>query len=203
MPAWTLNLAPEFGGVPFGPFQDSTIYLGSDNTRCQIVLHPSLGVRPVHASVSFHGGGAMVSPVEMSGAVFAAPRGQVQGASLRGSTNLAVGDGFALVSATGPRFTLAPASQVAAPPPPLGGLLPPSAARRLTPGAFQAEVGRVADRELHRMGPFATVSKLGYQLRSGALTQPRVVVGLVVGGGAFLFASCGGLASAVWLWMNR
>ena len=204
--AYTLSLAQEFGGFAFGPFETGVVSLGSDAGRCQIVLHPSLGVRPVHAQVSFQGGQVVVQPVEMSGPVFFCSRDRAIGDRMRGAASLAVGDGFALVTANGPRFTLSIAQPVAPPPRPTGplpGFPQPPGAHRLNAKSMQREVNRQVGAELHRLVPVSTFSKFAYQLKTGALFQPRYVVGALLALGSALVVGCGGVMTAVYAWMHR
>ena len=41
----TLGLDPQYGGTVFGPFQSTTVVLGSEPSQCTITLHEGMGVR--------------------------------------------------------------------------------------------------------------------------------------------------------------
>lgn len=193
MAAVLLVLAPEFGGLAFGPFTAGGVRLGSDPAQCTITLHPSLGVRPLHAQLSVQADGrALLQPVEVGAMVYVFSGGG-RGAEVRGHATLSPGDAFSLASPTGPRFTLTLDQTAAAPPP---GARLPRGAERLSAGSLAAEARRQAGAAAH-LGPLASLSTFGYRLKSGALTQPRVVVGLIFGLGGLLVTGCGGLVAAV------
>ncbi len=195
----TLSLAPEFGGQVFGPFPAGTVLLGSDGAQCTLTLHPSMGVRPVHAQLVLQPDGrALIQPVDMAGAVFLHRAGR-PGERLRSAAPLAPGEAFSLASADGVRFTLG--LQEAAP-----AMMPsasrPRGADRLSAGALGAEARRQADVELQRIGSVAGARQLGYQWKSGALFQPRNVVALIVAVGGALVMGCGGVGAAVFAWLK-
>lgn len=198
----TLSLAPEFGGQVFGPFPPGTVLLGSDGAQCTLALHPNMGVRPVHAQLVVQPDGrALVQPVDVAGAVYVHRPGRAP-ERLRSAAPLAAGEAFSLASADGVRFTLGLMEG-----PPMGAVQQGSSGRprgadRLSAASLGAEARRQADVELQRVAPVAGARQLGYQLKSGALFQPRNVVALIIAVGGALVMGCGGIGAAVFAWLK-
>lgn len=194
----TLALSPEFGGQVFGPFA-GTVLLGSDGQQCALALHPSLGVRPVHAQLIVQPDGrALVQPVDQAGAVFVHRIGRAP-ERLRSAAPLSPGEAFSLATADGVRFTVGvQEAQTYATP----AAARPRGADRLSAASLGAEARRQADVELQRIGSVAGARKLGYQLKSGALFQPRNVVALIVAVGGAALVGCGGLVTAAIAWLK-
>ena len=46
-----LQLAPEFGGTEFGPYEDLEVTLGADHTSCHIHIPADFGTFPIHAKI--------------------------------------------------------------------------------------------------------------------------------------------------------
>lgn len=194
----TLALGPEFGGQVFGPFAAGTVLLGSDGAQCALALHPSLGVRPVHAQLIVQPDGrALIQPVDVSAPVFIHRIGRAP-ERLRTASPLAPGEAFSLATADGVRFTLG-LQEVAAPSP---AAARPRGADRLSAASLGAEAKRQVDVELQRVGSIAGARQLGYQWKSGALFQPRNVVALIVAVGGAALVGCGGLATALFAWLR-
>lgn len=194
----TLSLAPEFGGQVFGPFPAGTVLLGSDQSQCALALHPSLGIRPVHAQlIVVPDGGVILQPVDTAGPVFAHPAGR-RPERLRGATRLAPGDAFSLATADGVRFTVG--IQEAAP---VAAAARPQGMGRLSTASLGREAVRQVDVALQTAGPVAGARKLGFQWKSGALFQPRNVVALVIALGGAMIVGCGGLATAIFAWLRH
>lgn len=100
-----LQLAPEFGGTKFGPFEGVEIRLGSDPARNQIRLPEELGVAPEHVKVLKQGETSfIIAPVERSAAVYLWRAGQRKPRQVTAPVAITVGDGFSLVTPEGPRF---------------------------------------------------------------------------------------------------
>ncbi|MCB9759340.1 MAG: hypothetical protein H6739_05830 [Alphaproteobacteria bacterium] len=189
----TLTLSPEFGGTTFGPFQPAPIALGSDSRRCQIVLSPQLGVRPVHCYVTPNGDGSFTLQLGEAGVglyYYVRARGQAQ--PVRSVTRLQTGDAFALGSPGGPRFVLGIYQE--APAPGVGGK-----GRRGLPTAGQmgAEVKRQMSTELHRNKITGALQTYFYRLSSGAYFQPRYILAGAVAVFGILATGCAGLLRLV------
>ncbi|MEZ4239295.1 MAG: hypothetical protein R3F59_24705 [Myxococcota bacterium] len=111
-----LQLPPELGGVRFGPFP-GTCVLGSDPKRAQVVLDPSMGIFPVHATVTQTAGGTYtVAPGAKDAKLFLVPAGQTHTWPITGPVQAKVGDLVILGTVTGPRFQLQTDQPVAAAP---------------------------------------------------------------------------------------
>ena len=196
-----LLLSPAFGGLAFGPFPNGTMLLGSDGQRCAVTLLASLGIAPVHAQLTWHGdGSATIQPAERGAAIFRVGGARVE--TIASPVRLRPGEAFALGSAQGPAFTLATSipGQPAAPPP--GAARRPATGRdRLSAGSLGREVQRQVNTEAQRN--FGFLSQLGFAARSGALLQPRYVVGALIAVGGTMVVGCGGLLAAAAAWLHR
>lgn len=195
----SLALAPEFGGTVFGPFPPGVITLGSDPS-CTLALHASLGLRPTHAQLVVQPDGrAVIQPAEAAAVVVVFASGRPPN-RLRSAATLSPGDAFALGGPEGARFTLQVATAAAQASPAAGR---PRGMDRLSAGSLAAEARRQADVGLQTMGPFQELRRAGFRLRSGALLQPRYIVGalVVIGGG--LMTGCGGIFALLAAWWRH
>jgi hypothetical protein len=101
-----LQLSEEFGGTLFGPIKLPEYRLGSAEGN-EVQLAEGLGVEPFHVRLIRKGGDTYyLAPVERSAAVWLYRAGQPRPELLHGPTVIRPGDGFALVTPEGVRFTL-------------------------------------------------------------------------------------------------
>lgn len=191
-----LQLAPEFGGTKFGPFEGAEIRLGSDPSRNDIVLPESLGVMPEHLKIIKQAAdNYVIAPTERTAAVFlyrvdGRPAKQVV-------TPVAVGpnDGFSLVTAEGPRFYIIvemPQEKRDGPKTQLQKNV-----KGLTPTAFWEEIKRQGIAK-------ATTTQAGYIwrnastfIKSGAIFSPRNIIMLVMSGSGWVFAGAAGCGACL------
>jgi hypothetical protein len=102
-----LQLAPEFGGTKFGPFDQVEIRLGSDPGNSDITLPEALGVAPQHLKLlKQQDDSYILAPVERTAAVYHFRAGSPRPKQVLAPTAIASGDGFALVTPEGPRFAV-------------------------------------------------------------------------------------------------
>ena len=100
-----LQLAPEFGGTKFGPFDHVEVRLGSDPSNSDITLPPTLGVADQHVKlIKQQDGSFIVAPVDRTAAVFHFRAGSGRPKQVLAPTAVSNGDSFALVTPEGPRF---------------------------------------------------------------------------------------------------
>jgi hypothetical protein len=212
MPAF-VSLTRAFGGTRFGPFDGPYVALGSDPEQCHIVLPRELGVYPVHAWLTIEDGGTFVlQPAEQRATVYSHAHGTPM--PLTTAVRLGSSQQFSLVSPDGARFIVEYAAPQAdhgwqqgmpvaargqgdrsSP----GGSGPRIGGRRMpTAGDLAAEARRQAG--VHLMtGPLAQFSHLFHRLQSGALFQPRYIIGALVALGGVLFTGCTGLLALLHL----
>jgi hypothetical protein len=199
MPAF-VSLTRQFGGTRFGPFDGPYVALGSDAQQCHIVLPRELGVYPVHCWITIDPGGTFViQPGEQGAYVYSHALGTPS--VVESADRLGNGQQFSLVAPDGPRFVIEAAPAVAAPG--LGvaqqgqGGRQPAGRRRSgrgmpTAGDMLGEVQRQAG--VHLMtGPLAQFSHLFHRARSGALFQPRYIIGALIALFGMAFTGCSGL----------
>ena len=185
----TLGLDPQYGGTVFGPFQSTTIVLGSEPSQCTITLHEGMGVRSTHAQLIVQPDGVCVlQPTDIAGPVYIfGPKGPER---LRGAARLGHGESFALVASDGIRFTVGVVQQTFTATP---ASARPIGAGRLSAPALVAEAKRQIDATAQTIGPVATARKAGYRAKTGAMFQPRQLVGVVFILGFMAIMSCGGM----------
>ena len=200
MPAF-ISLTRQFGGTRFGPFDGPYVALGSDAQQCHIVLPRELGVFPIHCWVTIDpGGGFVVQPAQQGAYVYSHAQGAPAGIS--SAERLASGQHFSLVSPDGPCFLLEGAAAMATPG--LGRAQQGQGGRTVpgrrsgrgmpTAGDMLQEVRRQAG--VHLMtGPLAQFSHLFHRARSGALFQPRYIIGAVIALCGAIVTGCSGLAT--------
>ena len=210
-----LALPPELGGTTYGPFHEGTIAVGTDPERCQLVLNPDAGLLPVHVWISPVGHCWSIQPAGR-GAVFL--RRGVSVAAVTAPVQAYPGDVICLVRDDGVRFILRGDPAAVAPPPVaaptpaetpadvrptpvVGGGPPTTGGQRRAPTAGQManEAKRQAGVAVFSSGPLAFINQVVFRGRTGALLQPRYVVGAVVALFVALFSGCSGLAGLVHL----
>lgn len=188
---FVLTLSPEFGSTSFGPFAPGPVALGSDPGRCQVVLNPSLGVRPTHAVITpMNANTFVLQPAEQGIGLFYFVGGRGQEQPVGNAVQLRPGDAFAIGSPAGPRFIVGLYTQPAAPASQgfkLGGRSVPTA------GQMGQEVKRQTSTSIMTNPVVQEVSKLFWQVRTGAIFQPRVILGFALGLFGFLLAGCAAL----------
>lgn len=215
MPTY-LQLPPQQGGTRFGPFPAGVIQLGTDPNHCQISLAATPGIAPIHVMISPMGGGRFnVQPIQQGLELHLIQRGQTQLWPIQGPTTATQGDAVVIGGAGGPTFTLQWEDPVVAAGPVARG--PTGAAPGIAPGSggfggprgrsnnlasgIGAEMQRQAfARVLGRAGPLRDIYHMMYRLRSGALTNPRVIVGVIgtmAAGFVAVATSCAGLVGAI------
>jgi hypothetical protein len=102
-----LTLAAEFGGTRFGPFEGTQTRLGSDRSRCHIVIPESLGVVKEHCCIQRRAPDDLVlAPLDPAGALYLWKRQEQSPIRVSAATSVRDGDSFALVSPDGPRFVI-------------------------------------------------------------------------------------------------
>jgi hypothetical protein len=191
-----LQLPPELGGVKFGPFPGS-VTLGSDGSRSQLVLDPSHGIYPVHATLARVPDGTItVAPARPECKVFLVPAGQPHVWPATSPVQARPGDTIIVGTPAGPRFQILTDAPVAAAP--SAAQVVESARRggeqgfvqgmgqlvdglvRPTGGGIAGELQRRAVAEaLSKPGPVRSFYVVYTKLRSGQLFTPYVVVGLL------------------------
>ncbi|MCO4744572.1 MAG: hypothetical protein KC912_07285 [Proteobacteria bacterium] len=195
-----LQLAPEQGGTRFGPFPSGVIQLGSAARTCQIVLNTP-GVAPVHAMITAMGGGSFtVQPTQQGLGLFLMQRGQTHLWPVEAPITASAGDRIFIGSPEGAAFDLqwqedAPAAIASGPTshaPRPGNSMGSGIAAELQRQAFS--------KTLAKAGPLREIYHLYYRARSGALSNPRVllsILGSVAVGLMTLATGCAGLLTAL------
>lgn len=213
-----LQLPPEMGGLRFGPFPGPVTF-GSDAPRCQIVLDPSHGVFPVHASLQPLGNQKyLVQPSTREGKVFLIPYGQAHVWPVTSPVEAKVGDFVVIGTPHGPRFQIQDAAPMGAAP--TAGQIVANARQAggeagfvggmnamlsdvIAPSAtgIGAEVSRRAgSAALATKGPLRDLYGLYHRISTGVFNNPYWIVGLlfailgVIGTGS---VSCTGIALVV------
>ena len=214
-----LQLPPELGGVKYGPFPGQVV-VGSDPKRAKLVIDPSHGVYPVHATLARMPDGTItVAPARPECKVFVVPLGQPHVWPATGPVQARPGDTVIVGTPAGPRFqvlTDAPigpaptASQV------MSGARSTGGEHGFVQGVNQlvdgivAPAGRGIAGEIHRQtvsralarpGPAQWLYVMYTRFRSGQLLTPYVIVGVmfaVIGLFGTGSVSCTGLMYVVW-----
>jgi hypothetical protein len=187
------------GALRFGPFP-GPVFFGSDAKRCQIVLDPSHGVFPVHASLAPIGPQKYsVSSLTPDGKVFLIPYGQVHVWPVNGAVEAKVGDLVVLGTPHGPRFQIQDGAPLGAAPTAqqivanaratggeaglvqgmnqfIGDVFNPAAKGLGTEARRRAESAALAG-----SGPLKAVYDLWFRFKTGVLTNPYVLVALLFG----------------------
>ena len=185
-----LTLTPEFGGHRFGPFEGLEVRLGTDRDRCHIVISEGLGVVRDHCKVLRQGPNSLIlTPAERTAAVWLWRATALRPTQVQTPTAVRPGDAFSLVTPEGPRFfiELAPL-----PPDVLAARKPATRGfRRLTPARLIQEIYRFILARLYTFNPIAIAARGWYFITSGAIFQPRILIGLVVAGFTMLTMAAG------------
>jgi hypothetical protein len=193
-----LDLPPNMGGTQFGPFQ-GTIQIGSDPQQCQIVLNQQMGIAPVHVTIADQGdGNYMVAPAQRGFGLFLARGGGAGVQPIGGATQATTGDAIILGNPGGPRFTLRYVQGA-------GAGVPHGAAGARGGGSMGDRVAREIWRQesarlMMRNRWFRDLSQMWYRYRTGAMTNPRILVGLISSIVVMFMAgvaSCGGIFAAL------
>jgi hypothetical protein len=182
-----LQLPPEMGGTRFGPFRGGIVQIGTDNAQCQIVLQANTGIAPVHVTVAVQGPGSyLVQPIQRGFGLFLVRAGGGM-SPVAAAVQASAGDTLVVGTPAGPRFTLSyeeTATQATAP-----------RGQKARGGAsgFAGKMGQEMMRQqkarwLMRNPLYREYYRLSHRYRSGALTNPRVLAGLLLGGAGALFA---------------
>lgn len=195
MPDTLLILPADLGGAAFGPFPSgSHVALGSDAGQCHVAVAAGLGVAPVHAWVTLAPDGARwVQPVSATAPVFVQRGGRGPAAPVPQALQLGVGDVIALGHPQGVRFVVqdAPAATAQRSSTRLGGRRPPTA------GQLGQELQRQVGARALTHGGVSQAAQLFHRARTGALLQPRYLVGAAVALLGMLATGCAGLLAAV------
>ncbi len=182
-----LQLADEFGGTRFGPFDRAEIRLGSDPARSDITLPESLGVLAEHLRVLKQGDDSFIlAPVERTAAVYHWKASGGKPRQVTAPMAIPKGDGFSLVTPEGPRFYILAELEAKAKDLARESQGPPLFARRVTGTAILTEIKR------RGFATFAT-TKIGNWIQwaqrfvtTGQIFSPYyIVLGMVFFGGWF------------------
>jgi hypothetical protein len=204
------------GGTRFGPF-GAKIEIGSDPKRNALVLDSRHGVFPTHAVVQQADppGTLVVQPAGPQCQVFVIPQGQSHPWPVKAPVQVKTGDQLVFGTPTGPRFVVQVDLSA------LHGadhVMQQAAARGGEAGALHA-IGTAVDRvfgapkvggvagEVHRRSqssllttsPGREIYALYTRAKSGVLTSPRTVVGLIVAIVGLMFTgglTCSGIIAA-------
>jgi len=192
-----LALTPEFGGQKFGPFDATSIALGSDADQCHIALSQDLGIYPVHTWLAQNGSNWIIQPADARARVFLYRGGRGPSINVTTATTIANGDRFALATEQGVQFVLEIAASSAQTrnehnrPGSRGGRRPPTAQD------MGNEIKRQIGVSVMTSGPGAKANHFLYRLKSGAYFQPRYIVGALIAVGGMLMTGCSGLLVAI------
>lgn len=191
-----LQLAPEFGGTKFGPFDHVEVRLGSDPSNSDITLPATLGVLDQHVKlIKQQDDSFILAPVDRSAAVWHFRGGGGKPKQVLAPTAVANGDAFALVTPEGPRFVIALEKDPRAVAKALEDSQGPGWGPNLK-GAASNRYARGVWREIKRRG-FAAVfttrlgnmyMRLSMMVRSGAIFSPIYMVGGILMLSGWLFA---------------
>ncbi len=182
-----LQLTPEFGGTRFGPFEGLEVRLGSGRDRCHIVLPESFGVLAEHAKVIRQGPDNLIlAPAERTATIFLWKAGARRPEQLSTPTAIRPGDGFSLVTPSGPRFEVVLDEL----PPEIKKQREESAKRvgvgrrRLSAKSMGEEGKRQIWTRLLVLGPAQLIQRAVIFVKSGAIFQPRnIFLGITILGG--------------------
>jgi hypothetical protein len=182
-----LQLADEFGGTKFGPFDRAEIRLGSDPSRNDITLPESLGVLPEHLRLLKQGDDSFIlAPVERTAAVYHWKASGGKPRQVTAPMAIPKGDGFSLVTPEGPRFYIQSEMEAKAKDLARESQGPPLFVRRVTGTAILKEIRR------RGFASFAT-TRIGNWIQwaqrfvtTGQIFSPYyIVLGMVFFGGWF------------------
>lgn len=197
-----LQLAPEFGGTKFGPFEAAEIRLGSDPGSNDITLPETLGVASQHVKLLRQQDNSfIIAPVDRAAPVFHYRAGVARPKQVTAPLAVQGGDSFSLVTPEGPRFVIVVESDPRAIQAASAEASGPDWAKRMQPSA--AKVGRGLMAEVKRRGWAAVITtRLGNtwmrawtMIRTGSIFSPVYIVSGMLMLSGWLFA--GGSACTV------
>jgi hypothetical protein len=191
-----LQLPVDMGGTRFGPFQ-GVVYIGSDPSRCQIVLDAKLGVFAVHCVLTETGPGAYTASATQRGLkLFLIQKGEKKPWPIEQPVQAKPGDQIVLASETGPRFVIehVPGQSLATP----GGPQAAGGADSSNLGSGIAnEMSRRMQAQLIAKNPvFRTLYQLKAKFKPGFWKSPYFIVSTLGAVGAALLggvATCSGV----------
>ncbi|MBA2321881.1 MAG: hypothetical protein H0V89_12095 [Deltaproteobacteria bacterium] len=182
-----LQLAEEFGGTRFGPFDRAEVRLGSDPSRSDITLPESLGVLPEHLRLLKQGDDSFIlAPVERTAAVYHWKASGGKPRHVTAPMAIPKGDGFSLVTPEGPRFYIQSEVEAKAKDLARDSQGPPLFVRRVTGTAILREIRRrgFASFATTRIGNWIQWAKRF--VSTGQMFSPYyIVLGMVFFGGWF------------------
>lgn len=192
-----LVLPADMGGTAFGPFGPGHVAMGSDPAQCHIALAPTLGLAPVHAWITLTADGQRwVQPAQQGAAVYLQRSGRGTAAPVLQALALQPGDVVALGHPQGVRFEV---QEHVAAPPPAAGRTSPRLGGRQAPTAQQLgqEVQRQAMSRAMTHGGVSQAAQVLHRARSGALLQPRYIIGALIALLGVAATGCAGLWTAL------
>jgi hypothetical protein len=193
-----LDLPPQMGGQQFGPFY-GTVQIGSDSAACQIVLNTMPGIAPIHAQLTDQGDGTyMIAPTQRGYGLFVAQGGGAQLKPCPGATVVNPGDSIIVGTPAGPRFNI---RRVEGPAGSAGSNVPKGGGSGMGSKVMNELWRQQYARLMYRNPIFRQFQHMSFRYRSGALSNPRVLVGLITGSIAIVgagIAGCAGIVAAAW-----
>ena len=186
-----LQLAPEFGGTEFGPYEDLEVSLGADHTSCHIHIPADFGTFPIHAKLIRQSSTDIIlTPSDQAAEVFLFRDGSRRPEIIQGPTKLKNKDSFSLVTAQGPRFIL------------ILKELPPdiikkreearsfavTGRKRLSAKSLKTEAKRQLWTQILVFGPMQMFQRAMTFIKSGAIYQPRNIFMAITLLSGYLFA---------------
>ena len=210
----TITLPKEQGGTKFGPFPAIPLAIGTDHRQCHLAIHQDSGAEPLHVWLSPAGSDSwLVQPASDIAAVFAIVQGLL--VEVESSQTIRGGDSIVLVERDGITLTVGSPLAVQAMEPssvhhdqivgsnlsygPAGGSGIHSgiqSGRGPSAGAIGREVQRQISTNMMTNGTFRQMAQGLFMFRSGALSNPRVIIGGVIAVMVLLGTLCGG----IWAW---
>ena len=179
-----LQLAPEFGGTEFGPYEDLEVTLGADHTSCHIHIPADFGTFPIHAKlVRQSSTDIILTPSDQAAEIYLFRDGARRPEVIQGPTKLKNKDSFSLVTPKGPRFILVLKE------------LPPeivkqredarsfavTGKKRLTAKSMKTEAKRQIWTQILVFGPMQILQRAITFVKSGAIYQPRnIFMGITI-----------------------
>ena len=192
-----LQLTAEFGGTKFGPFTQPEIRLGSEPGTNDIVLPEALGVAPEHVRLTKQQDDAFIlAPTSRTTTVYLYKVDGRPAKQVTSPTTITEGDGFALVTQEGPRFTVVLEAERKEKADDEGKAKKKKGKDKLSAGTMFEEIKRQG---LAR-GLATGVGQMGINawtfIKSGAFLQPRyIILGLMLVSG-WVFAGGMGCTAA-------
>lgn len=181
-----LQLPPEMGGTRFGPFRGGIVQIGTDNGQCQIVLQKQMGIAPVHVTLAIQGPGSyLVQPVQRGFGLFLQRSGGGM-APVSSAVQANAGDTLIVGTPAGPRFSISYEEAQAV----KSGSRPGAGSAK---SGFMGRMGSELMRQqrarwIMRNPLYRQYYQLTHRYRTGALSNPRVLTGLLIGLSGVIFA---------------